>query len=232
VLDAGCGKGAVALPAARAVGPRGHVLGIDLAAPMLAHARDRVRAAGLANVTFREGDAADLRSEPETFDVVLAANAIQFLPRTAQTLTRWQEVLVPGGLLGVAWTVGQEPGWGQVLAAIDAYVPDGVPGFAAFMRRPPFGAVEAFEDLVTSSGFDQAATITREFTTSYTDPEQWWRIYQSQGPWAVSWRHIPPTRLAQAKRDAFAVLEGLRGPDGTLTRRLTFACTTGRKAAP
>ena len=48
VLDVGCGKGAVALPAARAVGPHGHVIGIDLAAPMLAHARDRAQAAGLS----------------------------------------------------------------------------------------------------------------------------------------------------------------------------------------
>ena len=100
VLDVGCGKGAVALPAARAVGPQGHVLGIDLAAPMLAHARDRAQQARLSNVSFREGDAADLAWEPDTFDVVLGANVVQFLPRTAKTVTRWGEVLVPGGLLG------------------------------------------------------------------------------------------------------------------------------------
>jgi ubiquinone/menaquinone biosynthesis C-methylase UbiE len=230
VLDVGCGKGAVALPAAQAVGPNGHVLGIDLAAPMLAHARDRAQQAGLSNVSFREGDAANLAWEPDTFDVVLGANVVQFLPRTAQTVTRWREVLVPCGLLGIAWTVGQEARWAPVLAAIDAYAPDGVPGFGAFMRRPPFGSAGAFEDLVTGSGFEHVATVTRDFTTTYRNPEQWWQVYQSQGPWAVSWRHIPPARLAQARRDAFAVLEDLRGPDGTLSRSLTVACTTGRKA--
>jgi hypothetical protein len=126
--------------------------------------------------------------------------------------------------------VAQEARWVPVLAAIDAYVPDGVPGFGAFMRRPPFASIGAFEDLVTGCGFEQVTTVTREFTTSYADPEQWWEVYQSQGPWAVSWRHIPPARLAQARRDAFAVLEDLRGPDGTVSRSLTFACTTGRKA--
>ena len=40
VLDLCCGAGASAIPAARAVGPAGHVLGVDVAGPML----DMVRA--------------------------------------------------------------------------------------------------------------------------------------------------------------------------------------------
>jgi ubiquinone/menaquinone biosynthesis C-methylase UbiE len=230
VLDVGCGKGAVAVPAARAVGPNGHVTGIDLAVPMLEYARERARAAALDNVTFREGDASHPGWPPDSFDVVLAANVVQFLPRTAKVLAGWRSVLMPRGLLGIAWTTPQESRWGPVLAAVDAHVPDGVPGFAAFMRRPPFASVGAFEDLVTGCGFDRVVTATAEFTMTYADPEQWWQVYQSQGPWAVSWRHIPPDRLPWAKRDAFAVLEDLREPDGTLARTLRFACTTGRKA--
>jgi ubiquinone/menaquinone biosynthesis C-methylase UbiE len=230
VLDAGCGKGAVAIPAARAVGPNGHVTGIDLAVPMLEYARERARAAALDNVTFREGDAGQPGWPPDSFDAVLAANVVQFLPRPADALTRWRSMLMPRGLLGIAWTMPQESRWGPVLAAVDAHVPDGVPGFAAFMRRPPFASVGAFEDVVTSCGFDRVVTATAEFTMTYSGPEQWWQTYQSQGPWAVSWRHIPPDRLARAKQDAFAVLAHLRGSDGTLTRTLRFACTTGRKA--
>jgi ubiquinone/menaquinone biosynthesis C-methylase UbiE len=41
VLDLCCGAGASALPAARLVGPAGHVLGIDIAAPLLELARAR-----------------------------------------------------------------------------------------------------------------------------------------------------------------------------------------------
>ena len=133
--------------------------------------------------------------------------------------------------LGIAWTVGQDSRWGPVLAAVDAYVPDGVPGFASFMRRPPFASIGAFEDLVTGCGFEHVTSAVREFTTGCRDPEQWWQGCQTQCPWAVSWRHIPADRLAQAKRDAFMVLEDLRGPDGALSHSLTLACTTGRKAA-
>src|SRR5690348_14470896 len=39
VLDLCCGAGGSAIPAARAVSPRGQVLGVDVAAPLLALAR-------------------------------------------------------------------------------------------------------------------------------------------------------------------------------------------------
>src|SRR5215469_11805166 len=57
VLDVCCGAGASALPAARAVGPTGSVLGLDLAAPLLVSARQRAVNLGLRNVSFRECDA-------------------------------------------------------------------------------------------------------------------------------------------------------------------------------
>ena len=65
----------------------------------------------------------------------------------------------------------------------------------------------------------------------YRSAEQWWAACRSQAPWAISWRHIPPARLDAARQDAFTILDDLRGPGGTLTRTLTFACTTARKGA-
>ena len=53
VLDVCCGSGASALPAAQIVGPRGSVLGIDLAANLLELARRKAAARGLKN--FRRG---------------------------------------------------------------------------------------------------------------------------------------------------------------------------------
>ena len=48
VLDVGCGAGACLFAAARAVGPEGHVTGIDLAAGMLARAAATAARLGLA----------------------------------------------------------------------------------------------------------------------------------------------------------------------------------------
>ena len=161
--------------------------------------------------------------------MILAANVIQFLPRPAHAVWHWLGLLTPGGSAGIAWTVAQDPQWAPVIAAVDAYVPDGVPGFAAFMRRPPFGDIGAVEQMFTGAGYREVATLTRDVTVTYRSPQQWWATYQTQGPWAVSWRHIPAARLPGATADALAALEPLRAADGSLTRTLTFAFTTGQK---
>src|SRR3954454_8377524 len=56
VLDVCCGAGGSALPAARAVAPGGRVIGIDLAAGLLALARAKAARQGLANAEFRHAD--------------------------------------------------------------------------------------------------------------------------------------------------------------------------------
>ena len=89
VLDIGCGKGAVAIPAARAAGPGGQVTGIDLAGPMLEHARTAAARAGLSMITFGPGDAADPPFPAGSFDVVLTGNLAQFLTHPMTEITGW-----------------------------------------------------------------------------------------------------------------------------------------------
>jgi ubiquinone/menaquinone biosynthesis C-methylase UbiE len=50
LVDIGCGPGFFALPAARIVGPRGRVVGLDISPVMIAELRRNASAAGLANV--------------------------------------------------------------------------------------------------------------------------------------------------------------------------------------
>jgi ubiquinone/menaquinone biosynthesis C-methylase UbiE len=231
VLDVGCGKGAVTIPAAHCVGPAGSVTGIDLAAPMLDQARAR---AGLGQARFERADAENPPYPSQSFDVVLAGYVIQFLSRPDLAVRRWLALLTPGGTLGFSWGLAQDPEWVPVMAAMDARVPDGVPGFEAFFRRPPFDGIDPVEQMLTGSGYRQVDTVTYQVETVYQTPEQWWAACRSQGPWAISWRHIPPDRLEAALTDAFTALEAVRGPDGTFTRTLTLAITTATRppAAP
>ena len=71
VLDLCCGAGASAIPAARAVGPAGRVLGVDVAAPLLDLARATAAAEGLANLEFRHGDATCTGLPDGAFDAVV-----------------------------------------------------------------------------------------------------------------------------------------------------------------
>ena len=71
VLDLACGRGACLRPAAVAMGPRGFVLGVDLAEPMIAATAAELRAAGIDNAEVRVGDAERLDFPDASFDVVL-----------------------------------------------------------------------------------------------------------------------------------------------------------------
>src|SRR5260370_17223615 len=70
VLDVGCGPGATTLPYAAAVGPTGHVTGIDISEPMLAVARTRVAEQGLKNVTLGLADPRGQPLPPGSSDLV------------------------------------------------------------------------------------------------------------------------------------------------------------------
>src|SRR6202034_2719373 len=56
VLDLGSGAGDVSLLLAERVGPNGSVIGLDVDEGALAHARKRLSAAGVSNVTFVHSD--------------------------------------------------------------------------------------------------------------------------------------------------------------------------------
>lgn len=58
VLDVGCGCGASTIDFARAVGPSGRVEALDISGPMLDEGARRAEAAGVANIEWRQADAA------------------------------------------------------------------------------------------------------------------------------------------------------------------------------
>jgi len=70
VLDVGCGSGASAIPAAKAVGPHGRVIGADLAERLLVMAKAKADAQKLTNATFRQADMENLGYSDDTFDAV------------------------------------------------------------------------------------------------------------------------------------------------------------------
>lgn len=87
VLDVGSGAGDVALLLAEMVGPHGSVVGTDTSAKALALARDRVGAAGLANVSFVEGDPSEMHFDVP-FDAVAGRYVLQFMREPSAALAR------------------------------------------------------------------------------------------------------------------------------------------------
>jgi ubiquinone/menaquinone biosynthesis C-methylase UbiE len=98
VLDIGSGAGDVALLVADLVGSSGTVVGIDTNPAILDTARVRVRAAGLTNVSFIEGDIRAVTLDRD-FDAVVGRLILLYLGNPAEVLRRAASHLRPGGIV-------------------------------------------------------------------------------------------------------------------------------------
>jgi len=225
VLDAGCGAGACLFAAAWAVGPAGHVTGIDLAHGMLARAAATAARLGLANVTVEPGDAEDPAYPAASFDAVLASNVMFLLADPGRAARRYADLLRPGGVFAFSWNVAEDPDWVPVIAAVDAYAADG--GFGAFLHRPPFDAVSSMEDMLRRSGYRDVSTRQQTAEVRYAGPDAWWAASWNQAP-ALFWEKIPEPELRAARARAGALLDPLRAADGSLRRGLRFCYTRTR----
>ena len=91
VLDVGCGPGTITVDLAARVAP-GEVVGLDASAAVLELARAAADEAGVANVSFRTGDATALPFEDGSFDVVHAHQVLQHLSDPVAALREMRRV--------------------------------------------------------------------------------------------------------------------------------------------
>jgi SAM-dependent methyltransferase len=110
VLDVGCGTGAAARAAALRVGHPGRVVGLDLNAGMLEVARAYYATApdgetqepARAPIEWVQASATAMPVADRSFDVVVSAQALQFVPEIDLATGEIGRVLKPGGRLAVS----------------------------------------------------------------------------------------------------------------------------------
>jgi phosphatidylethanolamine/phosphatidyl-N-methylethanolamine N-methyltransferase len=107
ILEVGVGTG-ISLPEYKRTT---QICGVDISAPMLQKAAERVRDLGLSNV---EGlfvmDAERLEFPDASFDVVMAQYVVTTVPHPEATLDEFARVLKPGGEIILVSRVGAELG--------------------------------------------------------------------------------------------------------------------------
>lgn len=225
VLDIGCGAGAVTIRSARAVAPGGQVTGIDLSDGMLRRTIAEAAARGLGNVTVRRGDASRPPFAPGSFGAALASLVLYLLPEPAVALRRWLEVLQPGGTMAFSWGIRPDPRWSPVFAAVDAYA-KGADGFEAYVRR--LGSAAEMTAVLNDCGYSDIQISVETVPVRYTGPRQWWQASWAEAP-MLAWQHIPDADRDEARRAAFALLDGMREPDGGLVRQVAMAYAIARR---
>lgn len=109
VVDVGSGAGLDAVIAARTVGPRGKVIGVDMTADMLQRAKRSAAELGLDNLEFREGVAEELPVDDDSADLVISNGVLNLVPDKARAYAEIFRVLRPGGRFQVADIVVNKP---------------------------------------------------------------------------------------------------------------------------
>jgi SAM-dependent methyltransferase len=102
VLDVGCGAGIDTLLAARAVGPGGCVIALDMTPAMLERTRQHAAGAGLGNVDVQAGLMEALPLAEASVDVIVTNGVLNLSTRKSRALAEMLRVLRPGGRVALA----------------------------------------------------------------------------------------------------------------------------------
>jgi len=97
VLDLGSGAGIDAILAAKKVGKKGRVIGVDMTKEMVAKAKANAKKQGIKNVEFLLGEIENLPLKNNSVDTTITNCVINLTPDKAKTFAEAYRVLKPGG---------------------------------------------------------------------------------------------------------------------------------------
>ena len=122
VLDLGSGAGIDCFLAAKKVGAKGRVIGVDMTPDMLEKARANAKKAGLANVEFRLGEIENLPVADSSMDAVISNCVINLCQDKKRVFKEVHRVLKPGGRMMVSDIVLKAPLPAVIRGSVEAYV--------------------------------------------------------------------------------------------------------------
>jgi SAM-dependent methyltransferase len=174
VLDVCSGTGEPSLTAAHRAGPEGRVLATDLSPEMLAVARERARAQGLANVEVREMDAESLVVEPASFDAALCRWGLMLILDPSAACRGVLRALEPGARFAAAV-------WGEPERVPFLAIPHQIAVREAGLPPPPpgspgpltMGKPGRLEGVLSGAGFEDLRTETVQVVFEFASPSEY-----------------------------------------------------------
>ena len=157
VLDLGSGGGFDCFLAARSVGDKGLVIGVDMTPEMIAKARRNAENGGYANVDFRLGELEHLPVADGIVDIIISNCVINLSPEKEKVFREAFRVLKPGGRLAISDIVATAP------------MPDEIKKDLALYACCIAGAssVRDIENNLREAGFEQIKIMLKEESKTF-----------------------------------------------------------------
>ncbi len=122
VLDLGSGAGIDCFLAAKKVGEKGKVIGVDMTPEMIEKARGNAQKSGIENVEFRLGEIENLPVEDSSVDVVISNCVINLSANKKRVFEEVRRVLKTGGRVAISDIALLKELPKKVRESIEAYV--------------------------------------------------------------------------------------------------------------
>ena len=193
VLDVACGTGLVSFRILDTVGKAGSVVGTDISAEMIEHARRLAAKGGYDNARFERFDAEAMDLEGESFDAAVCAFGLMYVPDPVNALGEMLRLLEPGGRAAAAvWGARANCGWAEIFPIVDARVSSEV--CPLFFQ---LGTKDSLARSFTQAGFSDVRSERLKVDLSYASADQALDAAFRGGPVALAY-----SRFDEATRDA------------------------------
>jgi SAM-dependent methyltransferase len=190
VLDVGCGAGAVLGPASRVAGS---AVGVELSPAMAERARQVAPAAEVL-----VGDASTLSFDDSSFDVVLSAFVVFFMPDPTAALREWARVTKPAGRMVLSTWGSADPRWSWERDLRRSFIPEmdqaRLPELGeGLARMERFSEGSKVRDELRLASLEVAEQVEHQIEFVFPDEQAWW-------DW--NWSHATRTFFEAMPQDA------------------------------
>ncbi|HEV2170109.1 MAG TPA: methyltransferase domain-containing protein [Candidatus Binatus sp.] len=229
VLDIATGSGEPALTAARAVGPSGRIVAVDMSAGMLAIARERITAAGLHNVELVESDAESLKLDEKSFDAVLCRWGLMFMPDLGGLTRAMHRALKPDGRFATAvWASADKvPMLGLAREAIRQ-----ITGIVPPPNAPDptkLADTSILERALTSAGFRDIAIERLNVTFEFPSADAFAEFRGQIGGTRATLSKMPPDVATRVREAVVSAVQQYAGAGGIVRLSNEAICFSARR---
>ena len=213
------------------VGPTGRVVATDQSAGMLAIARERAAALGIANIDFRESDAESLALSERDFDAVVCRWGLMFMPDLSAALSGIRSRMKAGARLATAvWSTPDKVPMITVGAASVRQLANLPPPAPNALDPLRLANTSILEGALTASGFKSIMIERLQVVFEFESPQSFTQFRREvSAPFrALLERQTPELRdrIVSAVTEAARAFAGADGKVRTNNETILFAAST------